>query len=61
MLALRDWEAVIGRLVNMAAAYAAKWKDDPYVAIDEFQVTMGVPPSLTVNFRFKEPPGKPPP
>ena len=50
-----DWEYWVHRLVSAAGRIAAKWKDDPYVTVDGFQVNLALPPSLTVGFRFKEP------
>jgi hypothetical protein len=57
-LTLREWDGIIERLISMAATFAAKWKDDPYVVIEGFQLTMAVSPALALRFHFREPAGR---
>lgn len=59
-LSRRESDGIMERLVAAAAVYAEKWKDDPYVTIEGFDVEMGLDPSLSVHFRFKEVPGQHP-
>ncbi|MFN2636347.1 MAG: hypothetical protein ABR585_04945 [Gemmatimonadaceae bacterium] len=55
-----DFDAIVDRLIGTAAALAEKWKNNPYVGVEGFELEVAFPPSLKVQFRFKEGPSRPP-
>jgi len=46
-------EAWYLQLVDQASKLKKAWQDNPYIAVQGFDINVGVPPSLSISFQFK--------
>jgi hypothetical protein len=48
------WDEQVARLLKQAADLKAKWDKNPYVSVKGFSLDVGLDPSITIEFEFKE-------